>query len=87
VPPGIVDSVQASKTLQANMDGDGIDVSINLVTKTASAAPTYQFTGMGGYRPIEELCMHLVWRWLTGLTSDQASSRGTSATQGLTCLA
>ena len=53
VPSGIVDSVQVSKTLGANMDGDGIGGSINLVTKTASDTPTYQFTGTGGYTPIE----------------------------------
>lgn len=59
VPPGIVGSVQLSKTLSANMDGDGIGGSINLVTKTASDAPTYQITAlggigaMGGFTPIE----------------------------------
>lgn len=59
VPTGIVDSVQVSKTLQANMDGDGIGGSINLVTKTASDTPTFQITAigglgaMGGFTPIE----------------------------------
>ena len=59
VPTGIVDSVQVSKTLQANMDGDGIGGSINLVTKTASDTPSYQITAiggisaMGGFTPIE----------------------------------
>lgn len=53
IPAGIVDSVQVSKTLQANMDGDGIGGSINIVTKTASDTPNYQFTAMGGYIPIE----------------------------------
>jgi TonB-dependent receptor len=59
VPTGIVDSVQLSKTLQANMDGDGIGSSINLITRTASDTPTYQITAiggisaMGGYTPIE----------------------------------
>src|ERR1017187_6965937 len=59
VPTGIVDSVKVSKTLQANMDGDGIGGSIDLVTKTASDTPTYQITAiggisaMGGYTPIE----------------------------------
>src|ERR1700739_302647 len=46
VPPGIVGSVVLSKTLQANMDGDGIGGSIDLVTKTASDTPTYQITAM-----------------------------------------
>jgi TonB-dependent receptor len=53
VPTGIVDSVKVSKTLQANMDGDGIGGSIDLVTKTASDKPSYQITAMGGYTPIE----------------------------------
>ncbi len=59
VPPGIVGSVVLSKTLQANMDGDGIGGSIDLVTKTASDTPTYQITAiggvgaMGGFTPIE----------------------------------
>ena len=53
VPTGIVDSVQVSKTLQANMDGDGIGGSINLVTKTASDTPAFSITGIGGYTPIE----------------------------------
>ena len=53
VPTGIVDSVKVSKTLSANMDGDGIGGSINLVTKTASDTPTYQITTLGGFTPIE----------------------------------
>ncbi len=59
VPTAIVDSVKVSKTLEANMDGDGIGGSINLVTKTASDTPTYQITAlggigaMGGFTPIE----------------------------------
>ena len=48
VPTGIVASVELSKTLSANMDGDGIGGSINFVTKTASDTPTYQITAMGG---------------------------------------
>jgi TonB-dependent receptor len=59
VPPGIVASVELSKTLSANMDGDGIGGSINFVTKTASDSPTYQITALGGigavggFTPIE----------------------------------
>src|SRR5665213_3947548 len=53
VPAGIVDSIQISKTLQANMDGDGIGGSVNLVTKTASDTPTYQISVLGGFTPIE----------------------------------
>lgn len=53
IPAGIVDSIEISKTLQANMDGDGIGGSVNLVTKTASDTPTYQISVLGGYTPIE----------------------------------
>ena len=53
VPSSIVDSVKVSKTLEANMDGDGIGGSVNLITKTASDTPTYQITAIGGYTPIE----------------------------------
>jgi outer membrane receptor for ferrienterochelin and colicin len=53
LPPSIIDSVQVSKTLQANMDGDGIGASINIITKTATDTPTYEFTALGGFTPIE----------------------------------
>ena len=52
IPADIVESVEINKTLQANMDGDGIGGSINLVTKTAGERPTVNVSGMGGYTPI-----------------------------------
>lgn len=52
IPADIVQEVQISKTLQANMDGDGIGGSINLVTKIATDLPTISLSGMGGYTPI-----------------------------------
>jgi hypothetical protein len=52
IPADIVESVQISKTLQANMDGDGIGGSVNLVTKTATDLPTVSLGAMGGYTPI-----------------------------------
>ena len=52
IPSSLVDSVQISKTLQANMEGDGIGGSVNLVTKTATDTPTFEITGLGGYTPI-----------------------------------
>jgi TonB-dependent receptor len=52
IPADIVESVEINKTLQANMDGDGIGGSINLVTKTAGERPTVSVSGMGGYMPI-----------------------------------
>jgi TonB-dependent receptor len=53
IPADIVESVEINKTLQANMDGDGIGGSVNLVTKTAGERPTMNFSGMGGYTPIQ----------------------------------
>ncbi len=52
IPADIVESVEISKTLQANQDGDGIGGSVNLVTKTAGERPTVALGGMGGYMPI-----------------------------------
>jgi len=52
IPADIVESVEINKTLQANMDGDGIGGSVNLVTKTAGERPTISVGGMGGYMPI-----------------------------------
>jgi TonB-dependent receptor len=52
IPSSLVESVQISKTLQANMEGDGIGGSVNLVTKTATDTPTIEITGLGGYTPI-----------------------------------
>ncbi len=52
IPADIVESVEINKTLQANMDGDGIGGSINLITKTAGERPTVALSGMGGYMPI-----------------------------------
>src|SRR6266699_446551 len=44
IPADIVESVEINKTLQANMDGDGIGGSINLVTKTAGERSTMNFS-------------------------------------------
>ena len=52
IPADIVESVQVSKTLQADMEGDGIGGSVNLVTKTATDTPTISFGAMGGFTPI-----------------------------------
>src|SRR6266699_3218443 len=52
IPSDIVESVEINKTLQANMDPDGIGGSVNLVTKTAGERPTVNISGMGGYTPI-----------------------------------
>jgi TonB-dependent receptor len=52
IPSDIVESAEIHKTLEANMDGDGIGGSVNLVTKTAGERPTMALSGMGGYMPI-----------------------------------
>ncbi len=52
IPSSLVDSVQISKTLQANLEGDGIGGSVNLVTKEAPDAPVFEITALGGYTPI-----------------------------------
>lgn len=52
IPSSIVQEVQVSKTLLANMDGDGIGGSVNLVTRTATDRPTAELSSMGGYTPI-----------------------------------
>jgi outer membrane receptor protein involved in Fe transport len=48
----LVESVEINKTLQANMDADGIGGSVNLRTKTAGDQPTLSIYGLGGYTPI-----------------------------------
>jgi TonB-dependent receptor len=50
----LVDSVEINKTLQANIDADGIGGSVNLVTKTASDTPMIALYGVGGYTPIDD---------------------------------
>lgn len=52
IPADLVESVEINKTLQANMDGDGIGGSVNLVTKTATERPTISLSGVSGYSPI-----------------------------------
>jgi TonB-dependent receptor len=52
IPADLIESVQINKTLQANMDGDAIGGSVNLVTKTAPERPTLSLYGAGGFSPI-----------------------------------
>src|SRR5215470_998343 len=42
----LVESVEINKTLQANMDGDGIGGNVNIRTKTASSQPFFNVRGM-----------------------------------------
>jgi TonB-dependent receptor len=52
IPADMVESVQVSKTLQPNMEGDGIGGSVNLITKVATNQPTISLAGIGGFTPI-----------------------------------
>jgi len=52
MPADLVESVEVNKTLQANMDGDGIGGSVNIVTKTAGERPTIALSAGGGTSPI-----------------------------------
>jgi TonB-dependent receptor len=52
IPADIVESVEVSKTLSANQDGDAIGGTVNLVTKTAGDLPTLVLEGIGGFTPI-----------------------------------
>src|SRR6516165_1703645 len=52
MPADLVESVEVNKTLQADMDGDGIGGSVNIVTKTAGERPTISVAAIGGFTPI-----------------------------------
>jgi TonB-dependent receptor len=52
IPADLVESVEISKTLSANQEGDAIGGSVNLVTKSPADQPYMSFMGMGGYTPI-----------------------------------
>src|SRR5258707_1018562 len=52
IPADLIESVQINKTLQANMNGDAIGGSVNLVTKKAGERPTLSLYGLGGFNPL-----------------------------------
>ena len=52
IPADLVESVQINKTLQANMEADGIGGSVDLRTKSAEDHPTIYLESTGGYMPI-----------------------------------
>jgi len=52
IPSDLVESVEISKTLSANQEGDAIGGSVNLVTKSPADQPYVTFLGIGGYTPI-----------------------------------
>jgi hypothetical protein len=54
IPADLVKAVEVNKTLQANMDADGIGGSVNLMTKAAAqGGPIFTLGGIGGYTPIQ----------------------------------
>src|ERR1700681_1085331 len=53
VPSDLVDRIEVNKTLSANLDGDAIGGSVNLVTKIAHNSPTYDFGLQGGHTNIQ----------------------------------
>jgi TonB-dependent receptor len=52
IPAVLVESIEVSKTLSANQDGDAIGGSVNMVTRTADNEPFYSMSGIYGYSPI-----------------------------------
>jgi TonB-dependent receptor len=52
IPSDLVESVEISKTLSANQEGDAIGGSVNLVTKSATDKPYVSVMGMGGLTSI-----------------------------------
>ncbi len=52
IPANLVDSVELSKTLSANQDGDAIGGSVNLVTREATDQPYFAVQGLLGHTPI-----------------------------------
>ena len=53
IPASLVERIEVFKTLSANMDADGIGGTVNLVTRTPSEKPTYEFGGTFGHNPIQ----------------------------------
>jgi TonB-dependent receptor len=52
IPADMVRSIELNKTLSANQDADGIGGSVNMVTKMAGEAPTFNGISTLGYSPI-----------------------------------
>jgi TonB-dependent receptor len=52
IPAALVGSIQVSKTLLPNMDGDAIGGTVDLITRAAGDQPFYSVSLMGGHTPI-----------------------------------
>jgi TonB-dependent receptor len=77
IPSDLVDRIEINKTLSANQDADAIGGDVNLVTKTPTNRPTYNFSGLGGYTPIQN------GRTLTALTGTIGQRFGTNHKWGV----
>ena len=52
IPADLVESIELNKTLTADMNGDGIGGSLNLVTRQATDQPYFAVEGLFGHTPI-----------------------------------
>jgi len=52
IPADLVESIELNKTLTADMNGDGIGGSLNLVTRLATDTPYFAVEGLFGHTPI-----------------------------------
>ena len=52
IPADLVESIELNKTLTADMNGDGIGGSLNLVTRQATDQPYFALEGLFGHTPI-----------------------------------
>ncbi len=59
IPATLVERIEVSKTLLPNQDADAIGGSVNLVTRTPTEKPIFDFSASGGYTPIQD------GRWLS----------------------
>ncbi len=53
-PADMIQTVEVSKTLTADMDADAIGGSVNLITRTAPIGRRLSFTLLGGFNPIRD---------------------------------
>lgn len=54
IPADMVQTIEVSKTLTADMDADAIGGSVNLITRAATGGQRISATVLGGYNPIRE---------------------------------
>ena len=53
IPSDLIGTIELNKTLSADLDGDAIGGSVNLVTKRPGDRPTYSIGGLGGYTNLQ----------------------------------